>query len=123
MNLHDWIDEVCDTLDIELEVDEALILDLAKDAADAVVRPAAPITTFLLGYAAAGVDGNPEQVEKLAALVSELAGRWDRPADVAGADVVPAAPVDDLSFADLDEDEDSERTRTRTPTRTTEPSS
>ena len=30
VNLHDWIDELCDTLDIETEVDEALILDLAK---------------------------------------------------------------------------------------------
>ena len=33
MNLHDWIDELCDVLDIEVEVDEALILDLARDAA------------------------------------------------------------------------------------------
>ena len=29
VNLHDWIDELCDTLDVETEVDEALILDLA----------------------------------------------------------------------------------------------
>ena len=32
VNLHDWIDELCDVLDIEVEVDEALILDLARDA-------------------------------------------------------------------------------------------
>ena len=30
MNLHDWIDELCDALDIETEVDEALVLDLRK---------------------------------------------------------------------------------------------
>ena len=52
VNLHDWIDELCDALDIETEVDEALVLDLAKVAADNVIRKAAPITTYLLGYAA-----------------------------------------------------------------------
>ena len=56
MNLHDWIDELCDALDIETEVDEALVLDLAKVAADNVVRKAAPITTYLLGYAAGHSD-------------------------------------------------------------------
>ena len=42
VNLHDWIDELCDVLDIETEVDEALVLDLAKVVADNVVRKAAP---------------------------------------------------------------------------------
>ena len=42
VNLHDWIDELCDALDIETEVDEALVLDLARDAAHNVERPAAP---------------------------------------------------------------------------------
>ena len=75
VNLHDWIDELCDVLDIEVEVDEALILDLAKDAAHLVERPAAPISTFLLGYAAAAHDGDPEQVERLAGLAAALAQR------------------------------------------------
>ncbi len=78
VNLHDWIDELCDVLDIEVEVDEALILDLARDAAHQVDRPAAPITTFLLGYAAAGYNGHPQQVERLAGLASLLAMRWDK---------------------------------------------
>ena len=81
MNLHDWIDELCDVLDVEVEVDEALILDLARDAAHLVERPAAPISTFLLGYAAAGFDGNPAQVERLAGLAAALAQRWDKSAD------------------------------------------
>ncbi len=76
MNLHDWIDELCDALDIETEVDEGIILDLARDAAHAVARPAAPITTYLLGYAAALGGGSPEKVESLAARASELAGKW-----------------------------------------------
>jgi uncharacterized protein DUF6457 len=78
VNLHDWIDELCDVLDIEVEVDEALILDLARDAAHQVERPAAPISTFLLGYAAAGFDGNPAELERLAGLAAALAMRWDK---------------------------------------------
>ena len=81
MNLHDWIDELCDVLDIEVEVDEALILDLAKDAAHQVERPAAPISTFLLGYAAASSDGDPDELERLAGLASGLAQRWEKSAD------------------------------------------
>lgn len=81
MNLHDWIDELCDALDVEIDLDEALILDLAKDAAHNVERPAAPITTFLLGYAAARSNGDPETVERLAAAASDLALRWDKTPD------------------------------------------
>jgi hypothetical protein len=47
---------------------QAVVLDLAKEAAHGVARPAAPLTTFLAGYAlgaGAGLDG-------LAALAAEL---------------------------------------------------
>ncbi len=81
MNLHDWIDELCDELDIEVEVDEALILDLARDAAHSVERRAAPISTFLLGYAAAASDGAPAELERLAGLAAALALRWDKSAE------------------------------------------
>jgi hypothetical protein len=76
VTLHDWIDELCDALDIEAEIDEGIILDLARDAAHAVERPAAPITTYLLGYAAALAGGSPEKVEELAARATELADKW-----------------------------------------------
>ena len=76
MTLHDWIDELCDALDIDAEVDEGIILDLARDAAHAVERPAAPITTYLLGYAAALAGGSPEKIEELAARATELAEKW-----------------------------------------------
>jgi hypothetical protein len=81
VNLHDWIDELCDVLDIEAEVDEALILDLARDAAHQVERRAAPITTFLLGFAAAQAEGDPAEVERLAGAATALAMRWDKSAD------------------------------------------
>ena len=63
VNLHDWIDELSDVLDIDTEVDEGLVLDLARVAAHNVARPAAPITTYLLGYAAGAQDADPEAIE------------------------------------------------------------
>jgi hypothetical protein len=97
MNLHDWIDELCDVLDIEVDVDEALVLDLARDAAHNVARPAAPITTFLLGFAAAGVAGNAEKIERLAGLASDLALRWDKPAGAVEAEAEDVEVDEDLA--------------------------
>ncbi|MDN5894645.1 MAG: DUF6457 domain-containing protein [Nocardioides sp.] len=81
MNLHDWIDELLDVLDVDHEVDEALVLDLARVAAHGVVRPAAPISTYLLGYAAGARALSPDEIETLAGKAAELAATWDRPAD------------------------------------------
>lgn len=81
MNLHDWIDELSDALDVECEVDEALVLDLARVAAHNVQRPAAPLTTYLLGYAAAVHGADPARTEQLAAAATRLADAWERPAD------------------------------------------
>ena len=81
MNLHDWIDELSDILDVDTEVDEALVLDLARVAAHNVERRAAPITTYLLGYAAGAQDANPAAIEALAAKAQIFADAWDRPAD------------------------------------------
>ncbi|MEP9381968.1 DUF6457 domain-containing protein [Nocardioides cheoyonin] len=101
MNLHDWIDEVCDSLDIEAEIDEGLVLDLTKTVADNVQRPAAPVTAYLLGYAAGVTDSDPDGVERLAARVQTLAEGWDRPADVRAPE--PRA-ADDDSEDDVPED-------------------
>jgi hypothetical protein len=91
VNLRDWIDELCDALDIETEVDEALILDLAKVAADNVVRAAAPVSTYLLGYAAGAAGADQEEVERLAARAQVLAEGWDRPGGAS-----EPAPDDDV---------------------------
>ncbi|HSV37773.1 MAG TPA: DUF6457 domain-containing protein [Nocardioidaceae bacterium] len=95
MTLHDWIDELCDILDIETEVDEGLILELAKEAAHNVERIAAPITTYLLGFAAGVKGADPEAVEKLAGMAMALAEKF-------GGDEVSA---DDFDEADLVEAE------------------
>ena len=95
MNLHDWIDELCDVLDVEAEVDEALVLDLARDAAHNVERRAAPITTYLLGYAAGLQSANPAAIEALAAKATTLAVEWDRPADAPDPDDITDEVPDD----------------------------
>ena len=46
--------------DVPVELDT--ILGLAGDAAHAVVRPAAPLTTFLVGYAAGRAGGSAADV-------------------------------------------------------------
>lgn len=107
VNLHDWIDELADVLDVETEVDEGLVLDLARVAAQNVQKTAAPITAYLLGFAAGAIDANPEQVERLAARAQQLAESWDRPADAPDPDDVDDEVPDDSSVdhsSDLYED-------------------
>lgn len=77
--LDEWITAVKDELGIDLDVDTGLLLDLARDAAHGVARPAAPLTTFLVGYAAAkasGDGGGPEAVAEAARKAAALALRW-----------------------------------------------
>lgn len=51
--LQEWAERVIAALEIEgLDLDINAILGLAGKAAHAVLRPAAPLTTFLVGYAA-----------------------------------------------------------------------
>ena len=97
VNLHDWIDELSDVLEVDTEVDEGLVLDLARTAAHNVTRRAAPITTFLLGYAAGSQDADPEELEALAAKVQRLADGWDRPAGAPDPDDVDDDVPDDSS--------------------------
>lgn len=71
-DMDEWVAAVAKTLGIDVAVDLDLILDVARDTAHGVKRPAAPVTTFLLGAAVArGAD--PTQA---AAAISELAASW-----------------------------------------------
>ncbi|MFE4953355.1 NTP transferase domain-containing protein [Streptomyces sp. NPDC056653] len=77
--LDEWITAVKNELGIELDVDTGVLLDLARDAAHGVARPAAPLTTFLVGYAAAKASdggGGPEAVAEAARKATALALRW-----------------------------------------------
>jgi hypothetical protein len=96
VNLHDWIDELSDVLDIEdVEVDEGLLADLTRVAAENVERLAAPVTAYLLGFAAATQDADPDEVEQLAARAQVLAEGWDRPANARDPDELDEPIPDD----------------------------
>ena len=68
-----WAEVVC--LEFGLpgdSIDARVVLDMARDVAHGVDRPAAPLTAYLLGLAVAG--GHP--LADAAARVSELASGW-----------------------------------------------
>lgn len=70
--MQEWIDAVCAELGITAEVDVTSILDVARDAAHNVERPAAPVSTYLLGVAVAhGAD-----VAAAATKIAALAEGW-----------------------------------------------
>jgi len=72
MNLQQWTDLVRDELDIEVAPDLRTILDLARDVAHTVERPAAPVTAFLVGYAAASRGGTNADIEAVSTTVRDL---------------------------------------------------
>ncbi|MDQ5894142.1 MAG: hypothetical protein QG596_403 [Actinomycetota bacterium] len=49
--LEDWMAKVSDLLGFEEDIDISAVLDLTRDVAHDVARPAAPLTTFALGLA------------------------------------------------------------------------
>lgn len=72
--MDDWIAAVAKGLGVPAPEDVDAILDVARVAAHNVARPAAPITTYLLGAAVAqGMDlGTARRT------VDELAAGWPR---------------------------------------------
>jgi hypothetical protein len=73
MSLTTWSEQLCDALGIDLEVEIDAVLDLARDAAHEVERPAAPLTTFLVGYAAGLRGGSATDVADCIDIATELA--------------------------------------------------
>ena len=74
--LEAWISAACGALDLaDLSRDERrAVLDLARDVAHGVVRPAAPLTAFLLGLAV----GRGADVKSAAATLTRLAESWPK---------------------------------------------
>lgn len=82
--MSDWLDTVIEELGIGDVVDAAatqtLVLDLARDVAHGVARPAAPLTAYLLGVAAGRSATPATSATELAERITELATGWpDRP--------------------------------------------
>jgi hypothetical protein len=70
-----WIREVCAALDLPPDLAEhrQLLLDVARDAAHGVMRPAAPLTTFLVGFAAGRAADPAQALPQAAATVTAMA--------------------------------------------------
>lgn len=79
-----WVRALATELGVAAEVvDVAGLLDVARDAAHGVARPATPLTTFLLGYAVATgtvtLDDGMRRTSALAAAWNESAGALGGP--------------------------------------------
>lgn len=53
-----------------------LILDLARDVAVGVARPAAPLSAFVAGLAAGRAGGTPDDVRRAVSEITSLAHGW-----------------------------------------------
>ena len=72
--LEAWVTALVQELGLDVDdVDVQGLLDVARDAAHSVARPAAPLTTFLVGYAAGT---GAASASDAAATASALAARW-----------------------------------------------
>ncbi len=75
--LDDWMAALAAELDLEpTAFDVAGLLDVARDVAHGVARPAAPLSLFLVGLAAQRAGGTADDVAAAAARTSALAERW-----------------------------------------------
>jgi len=73
MTLTEWTAQLCEALGVtDAEFESDAILDLARDAAHQIDRPAAPLTTFIVGYAAGLRGGKPNDIEDCIDIATEL---------------------------------------------------
>ena len=71
--LESWTEAACAELGIDPAImDTRTVLDIARDAAHQVARPAAPLTAYLLGVAI----GRGQHLDDAAERLRDLAARW-----------------------------------------------
>jgi hypothetical protein len=83
--LGEWCEQLARALRIpDLDVDQELLLDLARKSADSVIHAAAPVTTFMVGYVAgqeagrenAGSQDSKGATARGAEIAFELCRNW-----------------------------------------------
>jgi hypothetical protein len=82
--LDDWLREAAAAVEVSptdpavlSEEAVTVLLDLARDAAHGVARPAAPLATFVLGLAVGASDGGMDDLRRFARCLTDLADGWD----------------------------------------------
>jgi Domain of unknown function (DUF6457) len=74
--LDDWIAHLASELDVDVRaVDRDKVLGVARDAAHAIARPAAPLTTYLVGLAAGLRGGSADAARQAAEIAQQLVAR------------------------------------------------
>ncbi|MDQ6874376.1 MAG: DUF6457 domain-containing protein [Actinomycetota bacterium] len=74
--LEEWIAAVCAELGIAVPIDRDLVLDMTREVAHGVARPAAPLTAYLVGLAAGNAADPPAATVAAVGQVVSLAQRW-----------------------------------------------
>lgn len=78
--LDEFLRTACKALGVDLAaVDQHLILELTKDVAHNVARPAAPLSAFVVGLAAGKAGGDADAVRAAATKVAALAAGYTAP--------------------------------------------
>jgi hypothetical protein len=81
--LDDWTADACRALNLDpADVDVALVLNLARDVAHGVMRPAAPLSAYLLGVAV----GRGADTKIVADTLTSLAAGWSAAQSADGPD-------------------------------------
>jgi pyrrolidone-carboxylate peptidase len=75
--LEAWVAALADELELDMGgLDIQAVLDVARDAAHSVTRPAAPLTTLLVGYAAGRAGASAEQIAAACRRAGVFASEW-----------------------------------------------
>lgn len=80
--LNEWLAAAAAELGLDEDpVSIGTVLDVARDVAHGVARPAAPLSTFLLGMAVGRADDPRAALEAHAAALTALSERWESTAE------------------------------------------
>ncbi len=72
--LETWVADLSAALGVDpASTDVSALLDVARDAAHGIARPAAPLTTFLVGLSAGMRGGGADAVGEATAIAQRLA--------------------------------------------------
>lgn len=74
--LEEWTAAICAELGIATPIDRDLLLEMTREVAHGVARPAAPLTAYLVGLAAGASPDPPAATALAVGQVVALAQRW-----------------------------------------------
>jgi molybdopterin-guanine dinucleotide biosynthesis protein A len=84
-DLHRWVATLVDELGVDPDaMDLEAVLDLARETAHGVARPAVPLTAFMVGHAVAREGGDRAAFDRVSAKVTALAREWAARREVEG---------------------------------------